>query len=224
MIGEKMVEISGWMDRFLRALEDAFGQRVWFAGLQGSYSRGEATESSDIDPVVILDELSAVDIQTYHALLDTLPHRELICGFISGKEEILNWDTADLFQFYHDTEPMKGSLDELLSLVDDAAVKRAIKMGVCNIFHGCVHNMLHKQKERTLIGLYKSASFVVQAICFLETGKYIRRQEDLLKIAAPEEKQIIETFISLKSGAAVDYINMSETLFTWSKNWIHKIS
>ena len=224
MNGGNMIEISEWMDRFLRALDDAFGQRVWFVGLQGSYGRGEATETSDIDPVVILDELSAADIQTYHAMLDTLPHRALICGFISGKEEILNWDTADLFQFYHDTEPMKGSLDELLSLVDDAALKRAIKMGVCNIFHGCVHNMLHKQSERTLQGLYKSASFVVQAICFMETGKYVRRQADLLQIAAPEEQRIIETFMGLKSGAAVDFINMSETLFTWSKNWIHKIS
>ncbi len=219
-----MIDMSDWVNRFLRALDDYFGQRVWFVGLQGSYSRGEATETSDIDPVVILDELSAADIQTYHAMLDTLPHRELICGFISGKEEILNWDTADLFQFYHDTEPMKGSLDELLSLLDETAVKKAIKTGVCNIFHGCVHNMLHKQSEGTLRGLYKSASFVVQAICFMETGKYIRRQVDLLQIAAPEEQQIIEIFMDLKGGAAVDFINMSETLFAWSKKWISKIS
>lgn len=30
--------------------------------------------------VVILDQLSAPDIETYHNMLDTLPYRKLICG------------------------------------------------------------------------------------------------------------------------------------------------
>ena len=85
-----MIDINGWMNDFLQKLNDVFVNRVWFVGLQGSYGRGEATETSDIDVVVILDELSASDIQTYQDMLDTLPHRELICGFVSGKDEILN--------------------------------------------------------------------------------------------------------------------------------------
>ena len=85
-----MIEISTWMDKFIGSLEDSFGDRVWFVGLQGSYGRGEATETSDVDVVVILDELSAQDIQTYNTMLDTLPNRELICGFVSGKQELLH--------------------------------------------------------------------------------------------------------------------------------------
>ncbi len=34
--------------------------------------------------------------------------REKICGFISGKEELLSWEKADVFQFYYDTEPLVG--------------------------------------------------------------------------------------------------------------------
>ena len=145
-----VLDISAWMNDFLKALEETFGKRVWFVGLQGSYGRGEATETSDIDLVVILDELTAADIPTYNAMLDTLPHRELICGFLSGKEEILHWDAADLFQFSHDTTPIRGTLDSLLPLIDDAAVQRAIHMGACNIFHGCVHNMLYEKSEDIL--------------------------------------------------------------------------
>ena len=98
-----MIDISIWMDGFLRALTETFGERVWFVGLQGSYGRNEATDSSDIDVVVILDELSADDVGVYNAMLDTLPHRELACGFISGKKEIMNWEPSDLFQFYYET-------------------------------------------------------------------------------------------------------------------------
>lgn len=215
-----MIDISTWMELFLQALTETFGESVWFVGLQGSYGRGEATETSDIDMVVILEELSAEDIQRYNAMLDTLPHRALICGFLSGKQEILSWDPADLFQLYYDTKPVWGSLDEVQSLLDDTAINRAIKMGACNIYHGCVHNMLYGKSEEVLKGLYKTASFVVQAIYFQHTGSYITRQTDLLAVVAPDERMIVTTFMDLKNGGKVDFQKMSKTLFVWSKKWI----
>ena len=215
-----MIDITTWMHSFLLALEETFTNRVWFVGLQGSYGRCEATETSDIDIVVILDELSATDIQAYHDMLDCLPHRELICGFLSGKTEIMNWDPSDLFQFCHDTTPIIGSLDEIMAVIDEGAVSRAIKIGACNIFHGCVHNMLHEKSEDILRGLYKSASFVVQAIVYKQTGRYMKQQEELRIVAAPNEQIIINTFLRLKNGATVDFIPMSDALFAWAKHWI----
>lgn len=217
-----MLDINNWLDEFLQKLNETFKSRVWFVGLQGSYGRGEATETSDIDVVVILNEFTVADIQTYNQLLDTLPHRELICGFVSGKDEILNWEPADLFQFYHDTTPIKGSLDELLPKINSVAVDRAIKIGACNIYHGCVHNMLHTKNEDILKGLYKAASFVVQAIVFKQTGNYIKHQNQLLQAALLDEKIVIETFLRYKNGEAVDFNSASEILFEWSKKWISK--
>ena len=219
-----MIDIKNWMNTFLDALNTTFSDRVWFVGIQGSYGRGEATEASDIDVVVILDELSAKDIQAYNNMLDTLPHRELICGFVSGKKEILNWEPSDLFQFYYDTTPIKGSLDELLSVIDESAVDRAIQIGACNIYHGCVHNMLHEKSKDILKGLYKSASFVVQAIAFKQTGNYIKHLKDLLGVVSYDEQAIVEAFVNLKNGGMIDFDLMSETLFAWSKKWISENS
>ena len=215
-----MIDITVWMQNFLQTLNKTFENRVWFVGLQGSYGRGEATETSDIDVVVILDELSAKDIQIYNDMLDTLPHRDLICGFLSGRNEIMNWEPSDLFQFCNDTTPIKGTLDEVFALIDENAINRAIKIGACNIFHGCVHNMLHEKSEDILRGLYKSASFVVQAIVFKQTGKYIKHQEELLKVVSSDEHEIVENFMNLKNGGTVDFSLMSETLFDWTKKWI----
>ena len=217
-----MIEINTWMQTYLQALNTFFPNRIWFVGLQGSYGRGEATESSDIDIVAILDELTAADIQRYDAMLNTLPNRELICGFLSGKEEIMNWEPADLFQFYYDTTPVIGSLDELLTLIDDAAINRAIKTAVGNIYHGCVHNLLFEKSEDILRGLYKSASFTAQAIAFKETGTYCTYQRDLMKVLSPEDRKIVETFIHIKNGHAVDFQSMSEDLFNFCKRWISK--
>lgn len=215
-----MIEINKWLNIFTAALETAFPDRVYFIGLQGSYGRGEATETSDIDMVVILDELTAQDIKAYNSMLDTLPHRELICGFLSGKNEILNWEPSDLFQFYHDTRAIKGSLDELLALIDQSAVDRAIKIGACNICHGCVHNMLYDKSEDILRGLYKSASFVMQAVCYKQTGKYMGNLKGLAETLRGTDKEIIDTFIKLKNGADADFDKMSEVLFQWAKKMI----
>ncbi len=219
-----MIDINMWMQSFLKKLNETFSNRIWFVGLQGSYCRGEATEASDIDVVVILDELSVKDIKTYNTMLDTLTHRELICGFISGKQEIMNWDTAELFQFCHDTTPIIGSLDAVLASVDDNSVNRAIKSGACNIYHGCVHNMLYEKSEAVLRGLYKAASFLVQAITFKQTGSYFVHQKELLRAVSCDERDIVEAFLNLKNGGAVDFDMMSEALFVWSKKWISENS
>ena len=107
----------------------------------------------------------------------------------------------------------------MLARVDDEAVDRAIKIGACNIYHGCVHNMLYEKNEEILKGLYKSASFVVQAICFRQTGNYIRHQSELSNAVSPEEKVIVDIFLSLKNGGTVDFSKMSEVSFDWAKKW-----
>lgn len=218
-----MIDITNWMQYFTQKLNETFENRVWFVGLQGSYARGEATERSDIDIVVILDELSATDVQIYNNMLDSLPQRELICGFLSGRSEIMNWEPSDLFQFCYDTTPIKGSLDQVMAVIDECAVNRAIKIGVCNIYHSCVHNMLHEKSEDILRGLYKAASFVVQAIVFKQTGNYIRQQNELLEIASDDERIVISAFLNMKNGASFSFSNMSELLFAWSKKWIERI-
>ena len=217
----KMIDITAWMSNFLQTLNKTFANRVWFVGLQGSYGRGEATETSDIDVVVILDEVHAMDIQTYNDMLDTLPNRNLICGFLSGKSELLNWEPSDLFQFCNDTTSIKGSLDEVLAVIDESDVNRAIKIGGCNIYHGCVHNMLHEKSEEILRDLYKAATFVVQAIAYKQAGKYVSHKDELIQVVSQDDRIIIETFLNIKNGGILDFNSMSETLFAWSKSVIN---
>ncbi|MBQ5844997.1 MAG: nucleotidyltransferase domain-containing protein [Alistipes sp.] len=218
-----MVNIDVWIDSFTRTLKTVFENRIEFIGLQGSYGRGEASHTSDIDIVVILNELQPSDIQTYNELLDTMPHRELICGFISGKAELLNWEASDLFQFYFDTTPIVGSIDYLLPMIDDTDVSRAIKIGVCNIYHSCVHNMLHEKSEDILKELYKAATFVVQAIIFKQTKRYIKSKGELLTFADTSEQAILEFFLKYNNCECVDFNMASQRLFEWAKMWITTI-
>ncbi len=218
-----MIDISAWMSRFASKVEQTFPDRVWFIGLQGSYGRGEATETSDLDVVVIIDELRTGDLKAYRNMLDTLPYRERICGFVSGKTELLNWEPSDLFQFYYDTTPIKGSLDLLLDKIDKQAVKRAIKIGACNIYHACVHNYVHERSDDILRSLYKSAVFVVQAVWFSETGIYVKSHAELQKTVNPPSA-VLTTAQNLKNGEALKFDEMSDLLINYSKTIIGRYS
>ena len=83
--------------------------------------------------------------------------------------------------------------------------------------------MMHEKSEEILRALYKSATFVVQAIVFKETGRFVKHQKDLLSVVRPDEAAIVNTYLNLKNGGEVDFFAMSEVLFTFAKKLITEI-
>jgi len=215
--------INTWMKGYLDGLKALFGSRLLFAGLQGSYGRDEATAGSDVDAVVILDQATPGDLKAYGAMLDTLLHREKVCGFISGRQELLNWERSDLFQFYHDTTPVFGSIDFLLPQINKEDIHRAIRIGACNIYHLCGHNMVHEKDAEILKNLFKSAAFTVQAVYCDQTGAYIKQKAELIPLLQPQEREILQTVINLKQQpnmAQTEFDRLSDLLFNWAAGLI----
>ena len=215
-----MLELEPWLERFTQVLRKTFGERVWFAGLQGSYARDEATESSDIDLVVVLDALTVEDIASYDVMLDSLDYRELVCGFLSGKEELFHWEPSELFQFCRDTKPIIGSLGDVLAIVKPGDIDRAILTGACGVYHACVHNMLYEKDEGILRSLCKMASFTVRAATYRQTGIYCCCLDELFQHADAADREIIQTYLAMKAGTPVDFTNASKSLFSWAKRTI----
>ena len=215
-----MINIKNWIEIFVNRLEETFKKRIWFVGLQGSYARNEANENSDIDIVVILDKVDIQDLIIYRGMLDKLPNRDLICGFVSGKQELMNWSAADLFQFYYDTLSIIGSLDVLLNKITKSDIKNAIKSGACNIYHTVVHNFVHEKREEILKNIYKSAKFVIQAIYFYQTGKYLKNNTKLIEVLEVPHKIILQNYNKIKINGQVDFEIMSKDIFAWVKQII----
>lgn len=212
--------IDCWLQLYTDAVKKQFGNRIWFIGLQGSYGRGEATDTSDIDVVLILDSLSYHDLSTYSELLDTLPHRDKICGFVSGRKELEQWEKSDLFQFCHDTTEIVGSLDDILQIIDKDDVKQAVHLGACNIYHACVHNAVHEKSIYNLKAIYKSAVFVIQAIVYLQHGIFVKRQTELGDYLEPEDRMILDGWFALKKGDEESFSVLSENIMNWSSKWL----
>src|SRR5258706_12653256 len=56
------------LQQYRDALERAFGERLRLVRVFGSWARGQATEQSDVDIAVVIDDMSATDWKTAHAL------------------------------------------------------------------------------------------------------------------------------------------------------------
>lgn len=190
-----MFELDDWLKAYKQAVNACFGGRVVFIGLQGSRARGEAREDSDIDMVLILDRVSPDDLALYRDAVSGLPGRGLLCGFVSGKEELACWSEADAFQLVMDTLPLQGSLEGILPNMGAEQARAAALMGACNLYHACGHNFLHTRNVETLKSLYKSAFFTLQADRFCETGRYIRRRDEMAQAVEGQDRQVLEVLL-----------------------------
>lgn len=57
-----MLDLEPYMIQLVAGLKQEFGSRLIYIGLQGSYSRGEATLNSDLDIMTVLDQLQLADM------------------------------------------------------------------------------------------------------------------------------------------------------------------
>ena len=220
-----MFNIEEWISDFSQKIQENFKSRIEFIGLQGSYAREEATEGSDIDVVVIFDKLKMDDLKKYDEIISKMSCREKICGFLSGKDELANWEKSDLFQFYYDTKAIYGKLDFILPLIKKENVKQAVLIGGSNIYHACCHNIIHEKSLDILKALFKQAVFVLQAKYFYDTENYVSKKKDLIDKLEAEDKHILELYFTIKSADKTEeFDNYSNELFVWSSRLIKDYS
>ncbi|MCI9111393.1 MAG: nucleotidyltransferase domain-containing protein [Eubacterium sp.] len=220
-----MFNIEEWISDFSQKIQENFKSRIEFIGLQGSYAREEATEGSDIDVVVIFDKLKMDDLKRYDEIISKMSCREKICGFLSGKDELANWEKSDLFQFYYDTKAIYGKLDFILPLIKKENVKQAVLIGGCNIYHACCHNIIHEKSLDILKALFKQAVFVLQAKYFYDAENYVSKKKELIDKLEAEDKHILELYFTIKSADKTEeFDNYSNELFVWSSRLIKDYS
>lgn len=217
-----MLELQAFMREYQRAVLSVFGDRVQCIGLQGSRARGESTPQSDIDVVLILDVVTLADLECYRRAVESLPHRELLCGFVSGAAELAGWSRSDLFQFYYDTVPYLGSLDRIISAPDAADAKSAALAGACNLYHGCAHGYLHTHTVACLRELYKAAVFVLQAKHYAQTGVYLRTRAAMEEALTGRELQVLQTAAQIRTAPETQQAleQAASLLLSWSGDLI----
>lgn len=214
--------LQTWLDLIQGKIKTAFGDNLLFIGYHGSYARKEADKESDIDLVIVLKTLAVEDLKKYREIVNSMPHKEKCCGFISGEKEIQNWSKADVFQFYYEMKNLYGDIAKIITPPDKENVKIAAKTGLETLYHALCHSFLfNSNRAENLKNLYKMAFFILQAEYFLKTDKYILTKKELIKYSNDSDCRILKTF---KNRARINDFNTEELdslyilLFNWCKN------
>lgn len=222
-----MFDINRYMERFLAALLEAFGERLAYVGLQGSYMRGEATERSDIDPMVVIDGLTRADLDRYRAIVESLECADKACGFLCGLQELRRWNPLESCHVLHATHDLYGELAPLLPAYTREDVRNFIKLSLGNLYHDLCHRYVHRSGERNaqaLPGCYKAVFFILQNLCWLRTGVFYATKGELLIHLPAEDRAVLETGIRLSSGASYDFDAAFDLLFGWCGQTLRDLS
>jgi len=216
-----MFDIDVYTNALSEKLQKAFADRLIYVGLQGSHMRGEATDNSDIDIMLIIDALTVDDMDEYREILKSMGHYDRSCGFICGREEFEHWNPLELCHVLHTAKDVYGKLNDIIPEYTDEDVKNFIKLSVGNLYHELCHRYIHRGPERSAEKLpltYRSVFFILQNLYYLESGVFAQTKAELTSRLAGQNKRIMESMMKLGAGEQFDFENEFSMLLDWCKD------
>ena len=162
-----MFKLEKYINDLICECKNIFGERLLYVGLQGSYLRKEAHENSDIDIMVIIDDMTIHDLNDYRNILMLIGYFEKSCGFICGKEELQNWNPLEICQLLHTTKDYYGKLKDFAPSYTYEDERNYVKLSLGNLYHELCHRYIHSDKKKNedkLPMTCKSIFFIIQNI------------------------------------------------------------
>ena len=221
-----MIDIESYMSQFLELLRRQYEARLLYVGLQGSYLRGEATDHSDVDVMVVVDTLSVSDLDSYRTLVLSMEKPEQSCGFICSKTDLANWNPLEICHLLHSTKDYYGALQPLVPAYTARDVRNFVKLGVNNLYHDICHRYIHSGRDESaerLPDAYKSIFFILQNLYYLEVGKFVRTKAQLLPLLSGRNKAVLERAMRLGNGEPYDFAESFALLFTWCQETLKRL-
>ena len=212
------MDIQVYLSRLIDGLTHTFGDRLLYVGLQGSYLRGEATETSDIDVMVIFDEIDASTLDTYRELLIAVGDYDRSCGFVCSREDMAAWNTPEVCHLLHTTRDLYGRLADFVPAYTREDVIQYVKVSVGNLYHELCHRYIHASRETNqshLAMTCKAVFFILQNIHYLKTGSFVATKKELLEALEGDDREILALSLRLSEGESPDFENAFAELLRW---------
>ena len=221
-----MIRIEEYIDELTDILADAFGERLVYIGLQGSYLRNEATENSDIDIMAVIDDISVEDLDTYRQALVSIGNFDKSCGFICGRADLSHWNPLELCHLLNTTKDYYGELKNLVPAYTMEDERNYVKFSLNNLYHEICHRYIHADREHNISRLpvtCKSVFYIVQHLHYLRTGNFVPTKRELLECVQDEDKAVLELSISLRNDDGYDFDRTFSLLFRWCQSALARI-
>lgn len=221
-----MLGIDEYIDELINTLNDAFGERLMYIGLQGSYLRNEETKNSDIDIMAVIDNLSVEDLKTYQKALVSVGNFDKSCGFICGKDDLEHWNPLEICHLLNTTKDYYGELKNLVPAYTNEDERNYVKLSLNNLYHEICHRYVHADREYNISKLpitCKSVFFIMQHLYYLSSGNFVPTKRELLECVQDEDKTVLELSISLQNNIDYDFDRAFSVFFYWCQNALARI-
>ncbi len=207
--------IDDWIEELAEKLASAFEERLMLVGVQGSRARGEARTSSDIDAVVVIENLEIEDIDRYRKIISEMLFSEIACGFIGSPEVLAGWPRHDVFNLVKDTRLVRGSFDFMDTEFSSEDAILSAKVGASEIYHALCHTMAFEPQmlDGVLQACVKNAFFIMRALAFARTGEYPDSRARMLELADEDEKLML---LAYEDPQSVESVELAKLMLTWS--------
>ena len=218
-----MFDLDKYLADLILNCRSAFGERLLYIGLQGSWLRGEAHENSDIDIMVILDGLSVRDMDTYRGIMKGIGFYEKSCGFICGKDEMKRWNPLEVCQLCHTTKDLVGVLTDYLPPATREDEINYVNLSLGNLYHELCHRYIHEDREKNVAKLRstcKGVFFLIQNMHFLESSHFILTKTGLKEAVSSEDRRVLELE---ELPDVYDFDQAFSSLFAWCQSAFARI-
>lgn len=218
-----MFDLDKYLADMIMNCRSAFGERLLYVGLQGSWLRGEAHENSDIDVMVILDRFSVRDMDTYRGILKEIGSYEKSCGFICGKNEMKRWNPLEVCQLRHTTKDLVGVLSDYLPPATREDEINYVNLSLGNLYHELCHHYIHEDREKNAAKLRstcKGVFFLIQNMHFLESSHFILTKTGLKEAVSSEDRRVLELE---ELPDVYDFDQAFSSLFAWCQKAFARI-
>ena len=203
-----MFRIEDYTVKLLAQLKGAYADRLLYVGLQGSFLRNEANENSDIDIMVVIDNLTAQDFAQYQKALIAIGDYEKSCGFICGKDDLANWNKLEICHLLHTTRDIYGVLSNYLPEYTTEDVRSYIKLSVGNLYHELCHRYVHSDPENNIKMLpitCKQIFFIMQNLYYYKNQVFFNSKHELLTHLTGIDAEVLSVSLSLQSSEEYDF-------------------
>ena len=213
-----MFDINCYLQKLIKECKNTFVNRLLYIGLQGSYMRGEATDKSDIDVMIILEDFSVADMDVYREILKNLGNYERSCGFICGREEMLRWNPLEVCQLRQTTKDLFGELKGFLPPATRKDEINYVKLSLGNVYHELCHRYIHGDRSNNIAALRgtgKSLFFLIQNLHYLESGSFAVTKQALKGQVSEADRTVLE-MTELQDDT--DFDAAFRTVFHWCQD------
>ena len=160
------------------------------------------------------------------AIIHSLESYDKSCGFICGRDDLLNWNPLEIRNLLGSTKDHFGKLSDFVPSYSREDLRNFVKMSLNNLYHELCHRYIHadaRKNAASLPGTYKGVFFILQNLHCLRTGEFITTKAELLKVLGGKDNAVLERAMALKQGKYFDFTDSYALIFNWCRDTLQTV-